>query len=72
VGKVVGYSYLSGDNTYHAILHDGSLHDLGTFNGGGYSYAYAINASGQVVGYSDGFGSVIRADHCRKSSIYCG
>jgi len=48
-GVVVGYSYLPGDNSYHAFLFDGTIHDLGTLNSG-YSYAYAVNASGQVVG----------------------
>ena len=53
-GIVVGYSYLTGDNRYHAFLYDGTVHDLGSISANGYSYASAINASGQVVGWSDG------------------
>ena len=38
----------------HAFLYsNGKMTDLGTLPGGSESYAYGINASGQVVGYAD-------------------
>jgi probable HAF family extracellular repeat protein len=51
-GQVVGYSYTSGNNVRAFVWkNDGSpMLDLGTL--GGDSYAYAINASGQVAGIS--------------------
>lgn len=39
---------------FHAFLWErGKLHDLGTLPGGTMSYPYSINASGQIVGFSD-------------------
>ncbi len=52
-GKVVGYS-LTYQYDDHAFLYsNGTMTDLGVL-GGDYSYAYGINDSGQIVGYSDG------------------
>jgi probable HAF family extracellular repeat protein len=52
-GQVVGYSYLAGDQNYHAFLYkDGKMTDLLTL-GGTSSVAKGINKSGQVVGWSD-------------------
>jgi probable HAF family extracellular repeat protein len=52
-GQVVGYSYLAGDQNYHAFLYkEGKMTDLLTL-GGPSSVAKGINKSGQVVGYSD-------------------
>lgn len=47
-GEVIGGSTLAGDNQSDAFLWDGKMYDLGALNG--CSYAFAINASGQVVG----------------------
>ncbi|HEY0791360.1 MAG TPA: hypothetical protein VGD78_09890 [Chthoniobacterales bacterium] len=54
VGEVVGGVLLDPDNlTYHAFLYTrGKMLDLGTLPGTDSSYAYGINASGQVVGTS--------------------
>src|SRR5205814_308414 len=51
--QVIGSSYPA-NNSYQSqgfIYSGGSMTALSL--GGSYSYAYAINASGQVVGYSD-------------------
>ncbi len=37
----------------HAFLFDTATHDLGTLPGGSESFAYGVNSSGAVVGYSD-------------------
>jgi probable HAF family extracellular repeat protein len=51
-GQLVGTFELP-DGTSHAILYDsGGRHDLGTL-GGRNTHAAAINAAGQIVGYSD-------------------
>ena len=51
-GQVVGYAYSAGFSQYHAFswTQAGGMVDLGTL-GGTDSYAYGVNASGQVVGY---------------------
>jgi probable HAF family extracellular repeat protein len=49
-GHVTGESRTTED-TYHAFLQDGTLHDIGT-SGGTYSTGYGINDSGQVFGES--------------------
>jgi probable HAF family extracellular repeat protein len=50
--EVAGYSYCySGIHAF--VYRNGSMIDLGTLSGG-YSYAFAINTVGQVVGLSDG------------------
>ena len=49
-GLVTGQSLVAGDTATHAFLYDGTLHDLGAYNG--YStYADAVNDNGQVAGY---------------------
>jgi len=51
-GQVVGYSYLTGNGSYHATLWNSAMAtDLGTL-GGSSSIANGINNSGQVVGTS--------------------
>lgn len=56
-GQIVGYSYLSGGSTNHAVLWSGGanggvISDLGTL-GGQSSSATAISGSGQIVGWAD-------------------
>jgi probable HAF family extracellular repeat protein len=56
-GQVVGSSYLASGNNYHAFLYSGEgpmqdLGDLVTSGDWGSSWAWDINDSGQVVGYS--------------------
>jgi probable HAF family extracellular repeat protein len=51
-GDVVGTSPLAGDQTYHAVLWNGSLQDLGTL-GGNNSQGWWVSDSGLVVGRAD-------------------
>jgi probable HAF family extracellular repeat protein len=37
----------------HAFVYDTAMHDLGTLAGGNNSYAYSINSSGEIVGWSE-------------------
>jgi probable HAF family extracellular repeat protein len=53
-GDAVGYFIDSNHAFFHASLWSGgSMTDLGTLGGGTNSQANAINASGQIVGWSD-------------------
>jgi probable HAF family extracellular repeat protein len=59
-GQITGYAYVNG--SAHAFIYrDGVMADLGTPQGCGSSYGYAINAGGQVVGYADTPAGVQRA-----------
>ncbi len=63
-GQIVGQSTTASESRdggryiYHAFLYDGipgkggRMYDLGMLPGGGYSVAYDINASGEIVGTS--------------------
>ena len=51
-GIVVGSAYTTNNQYYRAFLYDGTLRDIGGA-ANTYSQAHAINASGQVVGYSN-------------------
>ena len=50
IGQITGNAYING-STHAFIYRDGVMADLGIPQGCGSSYANAINASGQVVGY---------------------
>jgi probable HAF family extracellular repeat protein len=63
-GQVVGYS-VTPQGAEHAFRWSaGSMTDLGTLPGGGYSHANAVNDAGQVAGLSDrssgGYGYPVR------------
>jgi len=72
-GQVAGLSYVTGDATQHAFLWtpttpngvSGAMIDLGTLGGTYSSYAYGVNASGQVVG-----GSFTTGNAARHAFIY--
>ncbi|MEX2306134.1 MAG: PEP-CTERM sorting domain-containing protein [Pirellulales bacterium] len=72
-GQVTGLSYVTGDATQHAFLWtpttpngvSGTMIDLGTLGGTYSSYAYGVNASGQVVG-----GSFTTGNAARHAFIY--
>jgi probable HAF family extracellular repeat protein len=51
-GVVVGGTLLNSGNVLHAFLWNGTMQDLGAL--GGCSYAFSINAGGQVVGNAGG------------------
>ncbi len=55
-GQIVGFS-LRADAGWHAALWDGAggVVDLGALPGNTHSYAIAINAAGDVVGYANAF-----------------
>ena len=48
----VGIQRHTSTSYYHAFLYDGVMHNLGTLHGSSteWSEAFAVNASGQVVG----------------------
>jgi len=51
-GIAVGYSFITGANSIHAMINDhGTVEDLGTL-GGTQSWARAVNANGWVVGWA--------------------
>jgi probable HAF family extracellular repeat protein len=61
-GQVTGQAdtaFNGGNGARHAFRYTGTpgsggaMADLGTLNGGGYSFGYAINNAGQVTGYSE-------------------
>ncbi|MCX7745792.1 MAG: hypothetical protein N2645_02725 [Clostridia bacterium] len=50
-GQIVGYSFVSGDQTHAFLSENGTMKGLGTL-GGSSSYADSINENGQIVGAS--------------------
>ena len=60
-GQVVGTAATTGNATSHAFLYDdGVMTDLGSLDGSaGMSVAGGINASGQLVGMSQGFNGAV-------------
>jgi probable HAF family extracellular repeat protein len=52
-GQIVGNSIAQTGGMHAFVYNSGEMVDLLTLSGGGNSYAYAINASNQVVGESD-------------------
>jgi len=53
-----GQGLVAGYTGYATLWTKGTPLSLGTLPGGSFSYAYAINASGQVVGQSNGDGNI--------------
>jgi probable HAF family extracellular repeat protein len=57
-GQIIGYTYSNADNLDHGFLYNaGAVQDLGFLNGtgtGAGTIPHGINASGQIVGASDG------------------
>jgi probable HAF family extracellular repeat protein len=52
-GQIVGESYLAGGNEHAFLDSNGQMMDLGTIDGNAWSFAYAINASGQITGSAE-------------------
>lgn len=65
-GQVVGSSSQIFGTTHAFLYSGGVMRDIGTLNGGMNSAAYGINASGQVVGASDFFGSILQHGFIQK------
>ena len=52
-GEAVGWADYPGEEVFHAAMwKHGKIKDLGVLDGDSWSFAYSINASGQVVGIS--------------------
>jgi len=54
-GKVVGWALNADGTAFRGFIHtaEGSIVDVGTFNGGQNSYAFSINDCNQVIGIAD-------------------
>ncbi len=60
-GQITGSANFAVNTPVHAILWDGTIHDLGTLNGDWTSEGYGINASGQIAGFSESQAGVSHA-----------
>lgn len=58
-GQIVGDGFLNGEPRAFRLTLPGTVEDLGTF--GGVTWAYAINDSGEVAGYSRDGAGIFRA-----------